>query len=1508
MAQRHFSFTQILLFTFILLTGSALSGADYYWIGGSGDWSEISHWATTSGGITTHSQAPTTDDDVFFDANSFTAPGQVITLNTDILFCRSMRWTGVSNTPGLIGNGSVQLSIFGSLILSPDMVFDFSGSIRFTGAQTDNQIDFAGQATGAILEFSGEGAWSLDDEINTSNTISIRQGNLITNDQNITCSRLLSTSTLPRLLDLGTSTIVLQPVIGAASTSPVVLSLNATNLDFRGESSVFQIGGEKPTNTLLTGSGSLSFGQLLLNDSGGSSSIISQGINANAPAPDVSFSLIDVTHPVSFIGNLSVTSLGLSPGNEYVFGSSDTLVLGELLGIGDCVNRISLRSSDPAAPAFFQTGNAVQTDFIALQSINTIGTGSFTANNAIDQGNNDGWIINAKPSETLFWVGNTGQWHDPANWSFSSGGPASGCIPTAVDDVIFDINSFAAPTDTVSIESRDASCHTMNWIAPIGQPVLAGGAQRSIRLSGSLVLATNLQHNFAGDYTFSSADTGNTIQMAGNGFNKSIAFENVGSWRLTDSLFVRQTLSLNGGTLLTDGQTLNVNFLRSTVSAARTLSLADSRVRIGGRPGLTNTSTLQLLSTGLTLEADDASFIFAAVNTGRLILTGVQPLRFHRILFETSRGQVLNNFSTLLAVASVDTLKFSGNGEFRGNNAFGYCEFAPGYTFTLEDDRTQSFAQLIVEGSCDLGLTNIISASPDQPANVTLPPGQQFDRLHLRGIAVSNGAPVNLTNSVDERDNSGWNFDTPAGRRLFWVGGTGQWYDSAHWSLVSGGAGGECVPTIIDDITFDAGSGLGAGGRVFDRNSRPAYCQSLNWETGVSTAFNFNLGVLTVNGDLNGEVPIMFNTASLLFTGSGNHSIRSTGTAFISVSFQGEGEYLVEDRFQTRFIRHQTGNLRFRTPEVETSFYLADNSSSNKTLDLGSTHFLLTGEVSGRNNAFQVESQSALTIEPGTSLVELSGSTVSISINIPIDLNNILFSNTTGTGQVLATSFNDQQLTANQIIFNGNGNLIIPITTDSLLCTSGKSYRFSSGRQQTINEYWRILGNNCTPISLTSTAAGTSATVSMPPSGEVLANSVQMRDINAIGGAEFLAGILSTDIANSNDGWRFETAQRFIDVGFLGEDQGLCQEASLVLDANNFSVGESYLWQDGSADSTLTVTAPGIYAVEVTFLSNCTIQDSVLIIDENSFSVSLPADTMICEGDSLTFMPSSPFNGVDFVWQDGSRQASFTARQGGTYYVNAGLDGCLASDTLQLSIADLPDFSLGGDQTACEGETFTLDAPNLGGDIRWNDGDSLSRKDFTADVFATVEVTDAFGCTGRDSAMLTFDPLPLLDLGPDTTVCSDRPYVLSANLAGGQIFWPDGSGEAEFQVFDRGTYIATLEADGCVVRDTVSVNLKDCKDFQAYLPTAFSPDGDGVNDGYAPFFDEELRIMDYRLEIFSRWGEQVFVTEDPFERWDGKIAGRDAPFGVYIARATISYEDDRGQGSDVLAGDVMLLR
>ena len=112
-----------------LLTCACSYAQDYYWVGGSGNWSDFAtHWATSSGGSTFHTQAPTSTDNVYFDANSFTGTSQIVTLDV-YAYCNDMDWTGVTNFPTVTGNSN-DLFMYGSLTMAADMSADLN-NIRF---------------------------------------------------------------------------------------------------------------------------------------------------------------------------------------------------------------------------------------------------------------------------------------------------------------------------------------------------------------------------------------------------------------------------------------------------------------------------------------------------------------------------------------------------------------------------------------------------------------------------------------------------------------------------------------------------------------------------------------------------------------------------------------------------------------------------------------------------------------------------------------------------------------------------------------------------------------------------------------------------------------------------------------------------------------------------------------------------------------------------------------------------------------------------------------------------------------------------------------------------------------------------------------------------------------------------------------------------------------------------------------------------------------------------------
>src|SRR5690554_7395950 len=100
--------TNTLIFCFVISISFA---QDYYWVGGSGNWSDITHWATTSGGTTIHAVVPGPNDNVIFDANSgFTTGNNTVTIDVTAN-CHDMTWVGAQATPVITGGATNPLNV-----------------------------------------------------------------------------------------------------------------------------------------------------------------------------------------------------------------------------------------------------------------------------------------------------------------------------------------------------------------------------------------------------------------------------------------------------------------------------------------------------------------------------------------------------------------------------------------------------------------------------------------------------------------------------------------------------------------------------------------------------------------------------------------------------------------------------------------------------------------------------------------------------------------------------------------------------------------------------------------------------------------------------------------------------------------------------------------------------------------------------------------------------------------------------------------------------------------------------------------------------------------------------------------------------------------------------------------------------------------------------------------------------------------------------------------------------
>ncbi|MEO9485380.1 MAG: T9SS type A sorting domain-containing protein [Ekhidna sp.] len=108
----------------LMLSFATHAQQDYYWVGGTGDWSDFAnHWATTSGGSEFHTSVPGREDDAYFDENSFSEPGQIVTFDLEgFQYAPGMDWSQ-ANAPEFYRDDVESIIISGSLILNPEMEF-----------------------------------------------------------------------------------------------------------------------------------------------------------------------------------------------------------------------------------------------------------------------------------------------------------------------------------------------------------------------------------------------------------------------------------------------------------------------------------------------------------------------------------------------------------------------------------------------------------------------------------------------------------------------------------------------------------------------------------------------------------------------------------------------------------------------------------------------------------------------------------------------------------------------------------------------------------------------------------------------------------------------------------------------------------------------------------------------------------------------------------------------------------------------------------------------------------------------------------------------------------------------------------------------------------------------------------------------------------------------------------------------------------------------------------------
>lgn len=163
----------------------------------------------------------------------------------------------------------------------------------------------------------------------------------------------------------------------------------------------------------------------------------------------------------------------------------------------------------------------------------------------------------------------------------------------------------------------------------------------------------------------------------------------------------------------------------------------------------------------------------------------------------------------------------------------------------------------------------------------------------------------------------------------------------------------------------------------------------------------------------------------------------------------------------------------------------------------------------------------------------------------------------------------------------------------------------------------------------------------------------------------------------------------------------------------------------------------------------------------------------------------------------------------------------------------------------------------------------------------TVQVNGCFSDTSKYTRVFG---LPNLGIGPDTTLCREEFIKYDISFPNSTYLWSTGSTSPFIRITEPGTYTANLFNICDTLTSTVVVTYRDY-DCNFFFPNAFTPNGDGLNDIFLPYF--EVDVIGMEFNVFNRWGEVIFTSTDLTKGWDGTYKGEAVQDGVYMWTASL---------------------
>jgi len=1014
-----------------------------YWVTlAGGNWSG-NNWAASSGGGASTDNFPLAQDTAVIE-NTGLNTSATVTMDNVITYTGTVTMSTRTNAMTL--SLSTGYTIYGNWTNGSGTTLSVAQTLTFSGRNTQTITSAGKTFSGGITVDSYGGTVELaTNNLNIgSNSLVVTNGTFDTKNFDVDASSLQSNNSNVRTINLGSSAVTL-----SSGTSTILFTTN-TNLTFNAGTST--INASSATGIIFGGSPQvLSFYNV---------NFTSTAAGVRSISGSNTFNNITVSPP---------SSAGLVELNS---GSSQT-INGTLTVAGATPVRRVFLTGILGTPTVFTVGTLSAND-CDFRDITIAGTAAGSSpTRAGDCGGNSG--ITFPAAKTVYWnLAGTQNWSATA-WAPSSGGtPDINQFPLAQDTAVFD-NTGSAGTVTIdaswNIGTFDASLRTsaMTLTTSTNTPFVYGDWKFGTGVTSS---------STAGTITFAKRGT-QTITSNGVTFGCPLNINSVsGTVQLADALTLNsaRSLAVVSGTFDAVSYNLTVGFFDTSGSTLRTLKMGSGTWTLSSTGAVWFATT----TTNLNFYKGTANIVLSDTSTSARTFAG---------------GGLSYNKLTIGGTTGTSTLSITSNNQF--------TELAStktvAHTISLSGT-TQTFGKWTVTGT----VGNVVTLTGTGTGHVLAGAATSgIDYLAMGSIGFSNNSPGEFYAGANSTGTAGapvYRTAKPADSTRYWVGGTGNWSNTARWSTGSGGASGASVPRSHDDVVFDSLSNATAYTATVNAVIGGVRMKSLTI-AGPASGNVTLAGVATIDG-IHGNVTLPATGLTRTYTGAITLSGSTSGLTLTtngvvlgsSITVDGVGcEWTLGSALNngTSSVTVTNGSFDCATYNLTLGSLLSTGQHA-RTIAFGSGTIAAATNI----NCGVTENTAAnLTVTAGTAQINLSNQVPTFSGNGKT-FYNVAFTDTSAGTVTLngANSFNNLSFTG----ITSAGLKIISVTANQ---TITGTFTCSAGTDATMRHFVRsdTLGTTrtltCAAVSLTNvdfrdiTIAGAAAPATGTRIGDCKGNS-----------------------------------------------------------------------------------------------------------------------------------------------------------------------------------------------------------------------------------------------------------------------------------------------------------------------------------------------------------------------------------------------------------------------------------